>query len=116
MVARTLTSACSGRPLALLGAAAEAGVRPPRETETEPMIHKLAAAAIIVATLLLGCGVGVDAAEVKVLCANGMRAVLTELQPQFERTTGHRVTASFGEAGDLRKRIQDGERGCPTRC
>jgi molybdate transport system substrate-binding protein len=77
--------------------------------EEEPMIRRLAAAAILVTAVLLGCGVGADAAEIKVLCANGMKAVLTELQPQFERTTGHRVTASFGEAGDLRKRIQGGE-------
>ena len=45
------------------------------------MSPKLAAAAIIVTTVLLGRGVGADAAEIKVLCANGMKAVLTELQP-----------------------------------
>lgn len=73
------------------------------------MISKSVAAAIIVTAGLLGHGVGADAAEVKVLCANGMRAVLTELHPQLERATGQRVTMSFGEAGDLRKRIQGGE-------
>ena len=73
------------------------------------MIRKAAAAAIMIAAVLLGLGVTVNAAEIKVLCANGMRAVLSELQPQFERTTGHTMTASFGEAGDLRKRIQEGE-------
>jgi len=73
------------------------------------MVSKSVAAAIIVTAALLGHGVGAAAAEVKVLCANGMRAVLTELHPQLERTTGQRVTMSFGEAGDLRKRIQDGE-------
>jgi molybdate transport system substrate-binding protein len=72
---------------------------------------RLAAAATVVTTVLLGLAVGAEAAEVKVLCANGMRAVLTELQPQFERTTGHTVTMTFGEAGDLRKRIQSGEMG-----
>ena len=36
------------------------------------------------------------AAEVTVLCANGMRSVLTELHPQLERTTGQRVAMSFG--------------------
>jgi molybdate transport system substrate-binding protein len=73
------------------------------------MIRKSAAAVIMITAVLLGLGVTVNAAEVKVLCANGMRAVLSDLQPQFERTTGHTMTASFGEAGDLRKRIQDGE-------
>ena len=65
------------------------------------MLSKSVTAAIIVTAVLLGHGVGANAAEVKVLCANGMRAVLTELHPQLERTTGQRVTMSFGEAGDL---------------
>ena len=73
------------------------------------MLSKSVAVAIIVTAVLLGPGVGAEAAEVKVLCANGMRAVLTELHPQLEGTTGQRVTMSFGEAGDLRKRIEDGE-------
>jgi molybdate transport system substrate-binding protein len=73
------------------------------------MIRKSAAGTIMLAVVLLWRGIGAHADEVKVLCANGMRAVLSELQPQFERTTGHKVAASFGEAGDLRKRIQDGE-------
>jgi molybdate transport system substrate-binding protein len=72
-------------------------------------MSKSVAAAIIVTAVLWVHGAGVNAAEVKVLCANGMRAILTELHPQLERTTGQKVTMSFGEAGDLRKRIQDGE-------
>jgi len=73
------------------------------------MISKSVVTAIIVTAVLLGHRVGANAAEIKVLCANGMRAVLTELHPQLERTTGQRVAMTFGEAGDLRKRIQDGE-------
>ena len=81
------------------------------------MISKIRAAAagvtaivlISVAPIIFRNGADANAAEVKVLSANGMRAVLTELHPQLERTTGQRVTMSFGEAGDLRRRIQDGE-------
>src|SRR2546426_9913102 len=81
------------------------------------MISKSLVAAVIVtavvvvsiAPLIVSGGAGANAAEIKVLCANGMRAVLTELHPQLERTTGQRVTMSFGEAGDLRRRIQNGE-------
>jgi hypothetical protein len=47
------------------------------------------------------------AAEVTILCASGMREVVSELGPQIERATGHRVAVSFGEAGDLRKRIAE---------
>jgi molybdate transport system substrate-binding protein len=74
------------------------------------MIRKLPAAiaAAITCALLVSIGTA-RAADVKILCASGMREVVSDLQPQLERTTGHRVTVSFGEAGDLRKRIQGGE-------
>jgi molybdate transport system substrate-binding protein len=49
------------------------------------------------------------ATDVRILCASGMREVVSELTPRIEQTTGHRVAVSFGEAGDLRKRIQGGE-------
>lgn len=81
------------------------------------MISKTRAAAavvtaivlIAVAPMLFSHGADANPAEVKVLCANGMKTVLTELHPQLERTTGQQVTMSFGEAGDLRKRLQEGE-------
>ena len=34
---------------------------------------------------------------------------MTSSPDHLERTTGQRVMVDFGEAGDLRKRIQDGE-------
>jgi molybdate transport system substrate-binding protein len=51
----------------------------------------------------------VDAAEFKILCASGMREVVSELQPQLARIAGQQVSISFGEAGDLRKRLEGGE-------
>jgi molybdate transport system substrate-binding protein len=71
------------------------------------MSRELLAAAVATFTLLTSTGA--HATDVKILCANGMREVITALQPDLERTTGQRVTVAFGEAGDLRKRIQDGE-------
>ena len=50
-----------------------------------------------------------EAAEIKILCASGMREVVSELQPQLVRLVGQQVSISFGEAGDQRKRIQGGE-------
>jgi len=50
-----------------------------------------------------------DSAEIKILCASGMREVVNELQPQLVQVTGQQVSISVGEAGDLRKRIQGGE-------
>ncbi|MBV8501657.1 MAG: substrate-binding domain-containing protein [Paucibacter sp.] len=54
-------------------------------------------------------GADAHADEIKVLCANGMRAVLTELRPQLERAVGQEIALSFDEAGVLRKRILNGE-------
>jgi molybdate transport system substrate-binding protein len=71
------------------------------------MIRKCLAAALAVSTTLIS--IGAHAADVKIFCASGMREVVSELQPQLERVTGQRVAVSFGEAGDLRKRIQGGE-------
>jgi molybdate transport system substrate-binding protein len=76
------------------------------------MIQKLplATAAAISCAVLASASIGIArAADVKILCASGMREVVSELQPPLERTTGNRVTVNFGEAGDLRKRIQGGE-------
>src|SRR5690349_10813752 len=50
-----------------------------------------------------------EAADVKILCASGMREIVSELQGRLSRAVGQQVSLSFGEAGDLRKRIQAGE-------
>ena len=74
------------------------------------MVVVTAVALMLVTPMIFSNRADANAAEVKVLCANGMRAVMSELHPQLERTTGQRVMMTFGEAGELRKRIQDGER------
>jgi len=71
------------------------------------VIGKPLAAALAIAANFAWSTAG--AAEVKILCASGMREVVSEFQPQFGRITGQQVTVSFGEAGDLSKRIQGGE-------
>jgi molybdate transport system substrate-binding protein len=49
------------------------------------------------------------AAEVKVLSTIGVRSVLMELGPQFERTSGHKLAISFDVANALKRRIDAGE-------
>ena len=51
----------------------------------------------------------VQAAELKVLSVNGVKLALPDLIREFERTTGDKVTVGLGEAGILRKRIEEGE-------
>src|SRR5438067_2968034 len=63
--------------------------------------------AAVIATLALATSAG--AAEIKVLCTNGVKAVVNELIPRFERTTGNKVVIQFEPSTQLRKRIDAGE-------
>jgi len=49
------------------------------------------------------------AEQVTVLCSNGLKAVMLDLIPEFERTTGHRLVLTFSVAAELKKRIDNGE-------
>ena len=70
-------------------------------------------------TLVLGLLVGAIAiaasghvacaAEIKLLTAGAMRAVVVALLPDFEKQTGHKVTIDNATAGTLKKRIEEGE-------
>ena len=48
-------------------------------------------------------------AEVRVLSAVGMRQVMLDLGPKFERATGHRLKVSFDSGGVILKRLEHGE-------
>jgi molybdate transport system substrate-binding protein len=50
-----------------------------------------------------------DAAEVKILTAGAMKAVVLELVPQFEKETGHKAVIDNDTAGGLARRIEGGE-------
>jgi len=50
-----------------------------------------------------------SAADVKVFCTNGVKAVVEELLPQFERTTGNKVVISYEPSTQIKKRIDAGE-------
>ena len=52
---------------------------------------------------------GAQAAEIKVLCSNGLRAVLEEMAPEFERTSGHKLTIQYGLAAAFKRQIDAGE-------
>src|SRR5947207_204053 len=48
-------------------------------------------------------------ANVKILTAGAMKAVVLELVPQFEKETGHKAVVENDTAGGLAKRIEGGE-------
>jgi molybdate transport system substrate-binding protein len=50
-----------------------------------------------------------DAAEIKVISANGMREVLADTKAKFEADTHHLLTITVVETGEIRKRVLAGE-------
>ena len=51
----------------------------------------------------------VNADEIRVLSSVGIKAVVDELAPQFEKATKHKVTTVFGLASALKTKIEEGE-------
>jgi molybdate transport system substrate-binding protein len=64
---------------------------------------------IFAAGLLIADSAPTSAAEIKMLSANGAKLIVVDLVNQFEHTSNNKVVISYGEAGDLRKRIEGGE-------
>src|SRR5689334_6368282 len=52
---------------------------------------------------------GAQAAEIKVLCSNGLREVMLDVAPEFERASGHKLNLTFGLAAAFKQRIEAGE-------
>lgn len=67
-----------------------------------------AAAGLVILAMLAQPGVA-RAAEIKVLCSNGIKAVMEELIPQFEQATKHRVLVTYGLSAALKRQIEAGE-------
>lgn len=65
-------------------------------------------AIIAIAALLLAANTA-GAAEIKALISTALKAPFEEIAAQFEKTTGHKVSAAYGPTGGLARRIADGE-------
>ena len=65
---------------------------------------------LIAAALAMVAGITrAAAADVKILTAGAMKAVVLELVPAFEKQTGHKAVVDNDTAGGLQKRIEGGE-------
>jgi molybdate transport system substrate-binding protein len=64
---------------------------------------------LIAVLVFLAFAAPAAAAELKVLCSNGLRAVVEELVPQFEQKTGNKVVLKFEPSTAIQKRIEAGE-------
>ena len=54
-------------------------------------------------------GATANAAEIKVITSVGVKAILDDLAPQFERATEHKLKITFGTAVPLKRQIDAGE-------
>ena len=60
---------------------------------------------------LLGITAGTrgKAAEIKLLSASALHPAIDALIPEFEKSSGHKVTVAYGNAGAIAERFQKGE-------
>ena len=68
-------------------------------------------ATIVLGLALFGITVGstARAAEIKLLCAVALHPAIDILIPDFEKSSGHKVTVAYGNAGAIADRFQKGE-------
>ena len=64
---------------------------------------------LITVLVFLTLAAPVRAAEINVLCSNGLKAVVDDLAPAFEKKTGHKLVLKFEPSTQIQKRIEAGE-------
>jgi len=72
------------------------------------MMKHAAKSAAIGFAALLAAGAA-SAAEIKVITSVGVKAILEELAPAFERTSGHKLKITYGTAVPLKRQIDSGD-------
>jgi molybdate transport system substrate-binding protein len=65
--------------------------------------------ALGLAWLGIAAGSTAKAAEIKLLCAVALHPAIDALIPDFEKSSGHKVTIVYGTAGAVADRVQNGE-------
>jgi molybdate transport system substrate-binding protein len=70
-------------------------------------LHDIGLGVALVATVLIAPEARAD--EIRVLSSVGIRTVVEELAPEFERRTGHELTLVFDLASALKTKIEGGE-------
>jgi molybdate transport system substrate-binding protein len=69
----------------------------------------LAISAKLAIAFLLAQGITARAADVKVMAGAALSPALSELGPQFERTTGDKLIVKYGITGTLKRWMESGE-------
>src|SRR5262249_16326915 len=82
---------------------------PKEEIMTAGPIKAFARGAALAVLLIAACGVSARAGEIRLLSAAAMQSVFKNIAGEFERTSGHKLTISYGTIGGIAQRIQGGE-------
>lgn len=73
-----------------------------------PKIARRSFAATVALLVCLSAGAAA-AAQIKVLCAGAMRAVLQQLAPAFEKSSGNTLVIEYATAGKIEKEVVNDE-------
>jgi molybdate transport system substrate-binding protein len=71
-----------------------------------PVAVAASAAGILI---LLAPPTSANAAEIKVICSNGIKAVVEGIRPQFEHTSGNSLAIQYGSTAELKRKVDSGE-------
>jgi len=67
------------------------------------------AASVAAFLMLVAQQPAANAAEIRVICSNGIKAVVDEVRPQFERSSGHSLVIEYGSTAVLKRKVDSGE-------
>jgi molybdate transport system substrate-binding protein len=78
---------------------------------TKVTCHYTLSTVIVLGLALFGITTGstARAAEIKLLSASALHPAIDALIPDFEKSSGHKVTVAYGTAGAVADRVQKGE-------
>src|SRR4030095_83282 len=70
---------------------------------------RIPAVIVFALSLMLASQAGSQSAQIRVLCSNGLKAVVEELRAGAEREVGRPMSIEFGTSAGIKQRIQSGE-------
>jgi molybdate transport system substrate-binding protein len=76
---------------------------------TKCHLSKAAAFSAIGFAILLAHQTPAGAAELRIICSNGIKAVVDEVKPHFEHATGNTLMIEYGSTAVLKRKIDSGE-------
>src|SRR5579862_1170659 len=80
-----------------------------QERLREDIMRIHCAVAALAGLCLTSVAFAAQAAEIKLLEGNALKAVMDELGPQFEKSSGNTISATLGTSAQLKARIESGE-------